>query len=127
MAHIKHTPQQNVRYANRTLRLKYRARLKAMGCECGICHGKYGPIHYDEPSDYKHPLSFVVDEIIPISKATLYGYGSAREAAEDFNNLQAAHYWCNSIKSNKIGQSIEELEKNTKHHQKKINLTDGDW
>lgn len=54
----------NVRYANRALRNKHRDRLKSMGCECGICRGKLGPIHYDEPSDYQHPLSFVVDEII---------------------------------------------------------------
>ena len=51
----------NPRYANGQLRRKHRARLRAMGCECGICHGRFGPIHYDEPSDAQHPLSFVVD------------------------------------------------------------------
>lgn len=58
----------NPRYANGQLRRKHRARLRAMGCECGICHGRFGPIHYDEPSDAQHPLSFVVDEIKPVSK-----------------------------------------------------------
>ena len=53
----------NPRYANGNLRRKHRERLRAMGCECGICHGRFGPIHYDEPSDAQHPLSFVVDEI----------------------------------------------------------------
>ena len=57
----------NPRYANGQLRRKHRARLRAMGCECGICHGRFGPIHYDEPSDAQHPLSFVVDEIKPVS------------------------------------------------------------
>ena len=54
----------NPRYANGSLRRKMRARLKAMGLPCHIC-GR--PIHYDEPSDAKHPLSFVVDEIIPVT------------------------------------------------------------
>ena len=53
----------NPRYSNGNLRRKHRARLKAMGGPCGICKGRLGPIHYDEPSDSKHPLSFVIDEI----------------------------------------------------------------
>ena len=68
----------NPRYANGQLRRKHRARLRAMGCECGICHGRFGPIHYDEPSDAQHPLSFVVDEIKPVSKWRQFGYPSAR-------------------------------------------------
>lgn len=117
----------NVRYANRALRVKYRKRLQAMGCECGICKGKLGPIHYDEPSDYKHPLSFVIDEIYPISKYREYGYSSAREAAEDFNNLQAAHYYCNSIKSNSVGFTIEQLITRAPLHRKHFTASDGDW
>ena len=58
----------NPRYANGNLRRKHRARFKAMGAPCGICGGKLGPIHYDEPSDHKHPLSFVIDEIRPVSR-----------------------------------------------------------
>lgn len=110
---------QNVRYANRNLRVKNRNRLRAMGCECGICKGKLGEIHYDEPSDYKHPLSFVVDEIIPISKYYLGNYTSPREAAEDFNNLQAAHYICNSMKSNKVGFNLEQKSNYC--------VSDGEW
>ena len=64
----------NPRYANGQLRRKHRARLRAMGCECGICHGRFGPIHYDEPSDAQHPLSFVVDEIKTVSKWRQFGY-----------------------------------------------------
>lgn len=112
------------RRANGSLRKKNRARLKAMRNECGICHGKLGPIHYDEPSDYKHPLSFVVDEIIPISKYKEYGYSSKRAAAEDFNNLQAAHYWCNQQKSNKVGFSIKKVQ--SARERRKI-ASDGDW
>ena len=93
----------NPRYANGNLRRKYRARFKAMDAPCGICNGRFGPIHYDEPSNYKYPLSFVIDEIIPISKYTAGGYGSREEAARDWNNLQAAHYCCNAAKSNRMG------------------------
>ena len=71
----------NPRYANGQLRRRNRARLRAMGGECGICHGRFGPIHYDEPSDAQHPLSFVVDEIKPVSRWKEFGYPSARAAS----------------------------------------------
>jgi len=92
-----------------------------MGGECGICHGRLGAIHYDEPSDFKHPLSFVIDEKIPVSRWKEFGYPSKRAVAEDFDNLQAAHYICNLRKSNKINFSIESVPK------KKISISDGDW
>ena len=88
----------NPRHQNGNLRRKYRARFKAMDAPCGICGGALGRIHYEEPSDPEHPLSFVIDEIIPISKAKQFGYRSRRAAAEDWNNLQAAHYICNQQK-----------------------------
>ena len=92
----------NPRYSNGALRRKYRARLRAQGCECGICRGRLGPIHYDEPSDPQHPLSFVVDEIRPVSRWREFGYDSPQAAALDWSNLQAAHYICNSLKGNKV-------------------------
>ena len=92
----------NPRWANRSLRIKYQSRFRAMNAECGICHGRLGEIHYDEPSDSKHPLSFVIDEIKPVSRYREFGYDSARQAAEDWANLQAAHYCCNAAKSNKV-------------------------
>ena len=92
----------NPRHANGNLRRKYRARLKAQGGPCGICGGRLGPIHYDEPSDAAHPLSFVVDEIRPISRFREFGYESREAAAQDWGNLQAAHYCCNAAKSNHI-------------------------
>ena len=111
----------NPRQANGSLRKKYRARFKNMDAPCGICRGKYGPIHYDEPSDAKHPLSFVIDEIIPVSKACEFGYESRRQAAEDWNNLQAAHWYCNACKSNKIG-----VEKKMGRPTEPI-IQDGQW
>ena len=85
----------NPRYKNGNLRRKHRARFKAMNARCGICGGE---IHYDEPSDAKHPLSFVIDEIRPVSKWRQFGYDSPQAAAQDWNNLQAAHYACNAAK-----------------------------
>ena len=56
-------------------------------------------MRYDQPSDARHPLSFVIDEIRPISRWREFGYESARAAAQDPDNLQAAHYCCNAAKS----------------------------
>ena len=119
----------NPRYKNGNQRRKYRARLKAQGGPCGICHGKFGPIHYDEPSDWLHPLSFVVDEIIPVSRWKEYGYGSPEAAAQDWNNLQAAHYCCNQAKSNKINinMSSKSPSPGAKDIIAKINVLDGSW
>lgn len=111
----------NPRYANGNLRRKHRARMKAMGCECGICKGRLGPIRYDEPSDSKHPLSFVIDEIKPVSRWREFGYSSPEAAAQDWNNLQAAHYCCNAAKSNKV------IAENVIGKEVKMNIKDGDW
>ena len=123
--HMKNAPpKNNPRYANGNLRRKHRARLRAMGCECGICHGRFGPIHYDEPSDAAHPLSFVVDEIKPVAKWRQFGYPSARAAAEDWDNLQAAHYFCNAQKRDKTASfSLDFGAKMTKFPK----VTDGSW
>ena len=110
----------NVRYQNGNQRRKYRARFKAMDAPCGICGGKYGPIHYGEPSDSRHPLSFVIDEIRPVSRWKEAGYRSAREAVGDWNNLQAAHYICNSMKSN-------HMPHDTAAPKQMIFIPDGDW
>lgn len=111
----------NPRYQNGNLRRKHRGRLKSQGGPCGICGGRLGPIHYDEPSDSKHPLSFVVDEIKPVSRWKEFGYGSPAAAAQDWDNLQAAHWICNAKKSNKIDVKECGPRKNL------VNLIDGEW
>lgn len=111
----------NPRSKNGALRRKHRARFKAMGNQCGICKGRLGPIHYDEPSDSEHPLSFVIDEIKPISRWKEFGYRSKEEAAQDWNNLQAAHYICNSAKSNKTNFIMGE------NKNRSLIASDGDW
>lgn len=93
-----------------------------MQLPCGICKGKRGPIHYDEPSNYKYPLSFVIDEIIPVSRWKEFGYSSPEAVANDWNNLQPAHYCCNAAKSNKTNVEMNQPEK--KHF---VKISDGDW
>lgn len=88
-----------------------------MGLPCAICRGKLGEIHYDEPSDHLHPLSFVIDEKIPVSRWREFGYSSPRAVAEDWNNLQPAHWICNAKKSNKLIDSVEHVPV----------VRDGDW
>lgn len=100
----------NPRNKNGGLRRKHRARFKAAGASCGICGGRLGPIRYEEPSDSKHPLSFVIDEIIPVSKWQQAGYASPEAAAQDWGNLQAAHYICNRLKSDKINFTLKDTQ-----------------
>lgn len=112
-------PGTNPRYRNGTMRRRHRARFAAMAAPCGICGGRLGPIRYDEPSDARHPLSFVIDEIRPVSKWRLFGYDSPAAAAQDWNNLQAAHYVCNLRKGNQISPGARVAGR--------ISLHDGDW
>lgn len=114
----------NPRNKNGALRRKHRARFKAMNAPCGICGGRLGPIRYDEPSDAQHPLSFVIDEIRPVSKWREFAYDSPEQAAQDWANLQAAHYCCNQAKGNKT-----ERERNEKAVRpvRAANLSDGSW
>ena len=91
-------PSSNPRYAKPKLRSEIRRLIALEEAPCAIC-GK--PIDYTlktyiDPKDGKrkrHPLSFEVDEIIPISKG-----GSPTERS----NLQAVHRICNQRKGNKI-------------------------
>lgn len=71
----------NPRYANGTRRREVQARLRARHDPCAIC-GQ--PIDYDLPPE--HPMSFTVDEIVPVSHG-----GSPY----DMDNVQAAHRICN--------------------------------
>ena len=97
----------NPRHSNGNFRRKARARFRAMDAPCGICGGRLGPIHYDEQSCSSNPLSFVIDEIKPISRWKEFGYASAKDACMDWGNLQAAHYVCNQKKGNKTARSVK--------------------
>ena len=110
----------NPRYQNGSLRRRHRARFKAMAAPCGICGGRLGPIHYDEPSDANHPLSFVIDEIRPVSRWREFGYPSKQAAAQDWNNLQAAHRCCNAAKGSRTTVEFQATRRT-------VNLSDGAW
>lgn len=99
----------NPRQQNGNFRRKARARFRAMDAPCGICGGRLGPIHYDEQSCASNPLSFVIDEIRPVSRWKEFGYGSAKEACLDWSNLQAAHYICNAKKGNRTERSVKAI------------------
>lgn len=75
------------RYANGNARRKVRAWLKSQGLPCAIC-GR--AIDYSLPSG--DPMSFEVDEIVPVSKG-----GSPIDKA----NVQPAHRICNQRRGNK--------------------------
>ena len=80
----------NPRRANGARRDAIRARWRAIGAPCGIC-GK--PIDYSlgmvtvDGKRRPHPMSFVVDEIVPIK------YGGS---PTDFDNPRPAHWICNA-------------------------------
>lgn len=75
------------RYANGHARRKVRAWLKAQGGPCWLCGGA---IDYSLPAG--HPMSFEVDEIVPVSKG-----GSPI----DPGNVAPAHRICNERRGNR--------------------------
>ena len=92
-----------------------------MQAPCGICGGALGPIDYTAPSNAGHPFSFVIDEIRPVSKWRQFGYDSPEAAAQDWENLQPAHYCCNAAKSNKtFSDSPRRLPQS-------LSIIDGEW
>lgn len=83
----------NPRYANGSARRKLRAWLKVQGRPCHICGQA---IDYSLPAG--DPLSFEVDEIVPVSKG-----GDPL----DRSNVAAAHRICNQRRGNRdIGQKL---------------------
>lgn len=77
----------NPRRSNGSRRNALRKRVMAMGLPCALC-GR--PIDYSLPAG--HPMSYELDEIVPVSKG-----GSPY----DIENVQPAHRICNQRKSNK--------------------------
>lgn len=76
----------NPRRSNGSRRDAIRRRWRSIGAPCALC-GK--PIDYSLPAG--HPMSFEVDEIVPVSKG-----GDPL----DFSNTQPAHRACNQRKGN---------------------------
>ena len=76
---------------------------------CWICRlaGKSGVIDYS--LRFPHPYSFVIDELVPVSKYWLGGYATPEAAALDYNNLAAAHKCCNEWRGNKTVDEVKRL------------------
>ena len=99
----------NPRKANGTRRRRIRARWKAIGAPCALC-GK--PIDYSlgmvvdawTGKRRPHPMSFVVDEIVPVSKG-----GDPL----DFDNTQPAHWICNAKRGNKTPRQSKHMDATT--------------
>lgn len=87
----------NPRVSNGNARRKLRSWLKAQGRPCWICQafGRYAEIDYSLPA--RHPYSFEVDELVPVSKG-----GSPI----DRSNVDAVHRRCNQWRGNR---SVEEV------------------
>lgn len=91
----------NPRRSNGTLRNKQRAYWKSRGLPCGIC-GQ--PIDYslgyivDERTGRRvlHPMAFVIDEIVPVSRWREGGYSSPEACAQDLSNQRPCHMLCNA-------------------------------
>jgi len=82
----------NPRYAKASARVKLRNRLKAEARGCWICRafGRPDAIDYSLPA--RHPRSFEVDELVPVSRG-----GSPI----DYANVDATHRECNGWRGNK--------------------------
>lgn len=101
------------RYANGNARRKVRAWLKAQGMPCHIC-GR--AINYTLPAG--HPLSFEVDEIVPVSKG-----GSPIDRA----NVAPAHRICNERRGNKPLHRRKAKEQEQGPRERAEPVTTRDW
>ena len=95
----------NPRRSNSAIRNKQRAYWKSRGLPCSICglpiDYSLGMITDDATGKrFMHPYSFVIDEIIPVSKWREGGYKSPEECALDISNQRPAHYICNAKRGN---------------------------
>lgn len=89
----------NPRRRNGTRRTHDRNRLRAEGRPCWICRafGRDGTIDYSLPAG--HPLSFEMDELIPVSHG----------GRPTYDNSDAAHRCCNEWRGNKSVQRVLQL------------------
>lgn len=105
------------RYANGAARRALRERLRSERRPCWICKvmgksPKAASIDYS--LRFPHPYSFVIDELVPVSKYWLGGYPTAQAAALDYANLAAAHKRCNEWRSNKTVDEVMRIAKGRK-------------
>lgn len=92
----------NPRRANGNLRTKLRNRMASRGLPCALCGES---IDYSLPAG--HPMSYELDEILPVSRWEEGGYISAEQCALDPDNHQPAHRICNQRKGNGLRRIID--------------------
>ena len=97
----------NPRRSNGHRRDQIRARIKAQGMPCAIC-GQ--PIDYSAPYRLRdgsiNPYSYVVDEIVPVSKG-----GDPL----DIRNCQPAHYRCNAKRGDRMISEPQKMGEEIPH------------
>ena len=105
------TSQLNPRRRGGAERDKLRVRIAAENRPCWICQvmGRKGTINYS--LRFPHPYSFVLDELVPVSKYWIGGYPTPEAAALDYKNLAAAHKICNEWRSNKTVDEVMTIAK----------------
>lgn len=85
----------NPRCSNGSARRALRARVRSLGLPCGICGHA---IDYSLPAG--HPMSYELDEVVPVSRYKEGGYQSARQCALDSDNVRPVHRICNQRRGN---------------------------
>lgn len=102
------------RWKNGTQRRKVQAKLRSECRPCWICRafGRTGTINY--ALRFPHPYSFVLDELVPVSKYWMGGYATPEAAALDYANLAAAHKCCNEWRNNKTVEEVLAIAKGKK-------------
>ena len=91
---------QNPRRTNSSKRNNLRAWLRSQHRGCWICRVFGRPDYIDYSLPAGHPLSFEVDELVPVSKG-----GSPYSRT----NVDAAHRRCNQWRGNKSVQEVIRL------------------
>lgn len=108
----------NPRMSNGSARRKLVKRVKAEGRGCWICRafGRPDAINYDLPPG--HPLSFELDELVPVSKG-----GSPYE----YDNVDAAHRRCNAWRGAKSVAEVYSIARGGRAAQKPLPQPFEEW
>lgn len=105
----------NIRYRNGHARRSNRKRMIAEGRGCWICRAFGRPDEIDYSLPPGHPMSFELDELVPVSKYWLGGYATPEQCALDYANNDAAHRCCNQWRGNRTVGEVLALAKHAGH------------
>lgn len=96
----------NPRRSNGAVRDANRRRMVAEARPCWICEAFGRPAQIDYSLPARHPLSFELDELVPVSKYWLGGYPSPESCALDYANNAATHRCCNNWRKAKTVEEV---------------------